>query len=335
MLVTWVQFVACASVIWFAGMRVSKYGNLIADKTGASRTWIGVVLMASVTSLPELFTGISASTIAQTPDIAVGDVLGSCVFNLLILVIVDIMHGRSPVFTGASRGHVLTAGYNVMLIGLVAAGLILHSLGLAPRLGHVGAVSVVIIVLYATAMRGVFRYEMQRIAEHAEELGESESSLTLRQIVTRYAAWAAVVVAAATWLPFIGERLATVMGWGHSFVGSLFIALATSLPEVVVTFGCVRQGAIDLAIGNVLGSNLFNILILAIDDLLYVRGPLLGSVQPVHLFTAITAMMMTGLAVVGLLYHPRSRPLRVVGWVGAGLVVLYVLNAIVLYAHQR
>jgi len=335
MLTVWLQFIACASVIWFAGMRVSKYGDLIAEKSGASRTWIGVVLMASVTSLPELFTGISSSTIAQTPDIAVGDILGSCVFNLLILVIVDVMHGHRPVFTSASRGHVLTAGFGVMLIGLVAAGLTLHTLGVMPRFGHVGIVSLIIVVLYATAMQGVFRYEMEQIAEAAEELGENESSLTLRQVAIRYTAWAAVVVVAATWLPFIGEQIAAVMGWEHSFVGGLFIAFATSLPEVVVTVGCVRQGATDLAIGNVLGSNLFNILILAIDDVLYVRGPLLGSVQPVHAFTAIVAMVMTGLAVVGLLYHPRSRPLRAVGWVGTGLVLLYLANALVLYAHQR
>ncbi len=335
MLVPWLEFLACASVIWVAGMRVSRYGDLIAEKSGASRTWIGVVLMASVTSLPELFTGISSSTIAQTPNIALGDILGSCVFNLLILVIIDAVHGRGPVFTRASRGHVLTAGFGVLMIGTVAASLALHALGGMPSVGHVSVASLVIIVLYATSMRGVFTYEMEQIAEHAEELGEESSPLTLRQVVIRYVAWALVVVVAATWLPFVGEQIADVMGWGHSFVGSLFIAFATSLPEVVVTIGCVRQGATNLAIGNVLGSNLFNILILAIDDLFYVRGPIYGSVHPVHVVTAITAMMMTGVAIVGLLYQPRSRPLRALGWVSAALIALYLFNAAVLYAHQH
>jgi Ca2+/Na+ antiporter len=132
-----------------------------------------------------------------------------------------------------------------------------------------------------------------------------------------------------------GAQLATQMGWGHSFVGSMFIAFATSLPEVVVTVGCVRQGATDLAIGNVLGSNLFNILILAIDDVFYVAGPLYAAVQPVHIVTAITSIMMTGVAVVGLLYHPRSRLFGIIGWVSASLIALYLFSAFVLYAHQH
>jgi cation:H+ antiporter len=335
MLSPWLQFIACASVIWIAGMRVSKYGDLIAEKTGASRTWIGVVLMASVTSLPELFTGISSTTIAQTPDIAIGDILGSCVFNLLILVIVDMLHGHRRVFTSASRGHVLTAGFGVLLIGAVTATLALQSLVGVPSIGHVSVASLVIVGLYATSMRGVFRYEMEQIAERAEELGENTTTLTLRQIVTRYVIWALVVVLAASWLPFIGAQLATQMGWGHSFVGSMFIAFATSLPEVVVTVGCVRQGATDLAIGNVLGSNLFNILILAIDDVFYVAGPLYAAVQPVHIVTAITSIMMTGVAVVGLLYHPRSRLFGIIGWVSASLIALYLFSAFVLYAHPH
>lgn len=335
MLTPWLQFAACAAVIWIAGMRVSKYGDLIAEKSGASRTWIGVVLMASVTSLPELFTGISSSTIAQTPNIAFGDILGSCVFNLLILVLIDFAHGHSMVFARSSRGHLLTAGFGIVLIGAVAASLALAALGDVPSIGHVSLTAIAIIVLYTVSMRGVFRFERDQLAERVEELGMTPTSLTMRQIVTRYTLWALVVVVAAAWLPFIGERLAAAMGWGESFVGNLFIAFATSLPELVVTIGCVRQGATDLAIGNVLGSNLFNILILAIDDLFYLKGPIFANVAPVHMVSALTAIMMTGLVVVGLLYRPRTRLFRSLGWFSTGLITLYALNTIVLYAHQN
>ena len=83
MMLLWIGFIICTAAIVFAGMRLSKYGDIIAEKTGLGRTWIGVVLMASVTSLPELVTGISSVTYAGVPDIAAGDVLGSCVFNML------------------------------------------------------------------------------------------------------------------------------------------------------------------------------------------------------------------------------------------------------------
>lgn len=88
----WIAFLVCTSVIVYAGSRLSKYGDIIAEKTGLGRTWIGVVLMASVTSLPELVTGISSVTYANVPDIAVGDILGSCVFNMLIISFLDALH---------------------------------------------------------------------------------------------------------------------------------------------------------------------------------------------------------------------------------------------------
>ena len=330
---TWLQFAVCAGVIVFAGLRVSRYGDLIAEKTGASRTWIGVVLMASVTSLPELFTGISSVRFAMTPNIAMGDILGSCVFNLLILMLVDVLHNKPLVFTSASRGHVLTAAFGVLLIGTVAAGLALTQLGLDMRVGHFSGISIILIGLYFVAMRGVFRYEMDQMVEQAQDTAEP-SDLTLRQVVTRYVLWASIVVIAAVWLPFVGERIATLMGWGHSFVGNLFIAFATSLPEIVVTIGAVRQGATDLAIGNVLGSNLFNIAILAIDDFAYEAGPLFAAVEPVNLVSALTGIMMSGLAIVGLLYRPRTRVFGVIGWVSVGLIALYLVNTYVLWATQ-
>jgi len=83
--VIWIQFAACTAIILYSGTRLSLYGDVIAEKSGLGRTWIGVILMASVTSLPELVTGISSVAIYNLPNIAAGDVLGSCMFNLLIL----------------------------------------------------------------------------------------------------------------------------------------------------------------------------------------------------------------------------------------------------------
>ena len=82
-----------------------------------------------------------------------------------------------------------------------------------------------------------------------------------------------------------------------------------------------------MAIGNLLGSNLFNIAILAIDDLAYTRGPLLRDVAAVHAGTAVAAMVMTGLVMVGLILRPQGRVLRLLGWVSIGLLGIWLLNA--------
>src|SRR4030066_2157285 len=105
----WLEFPLCAVLIAAAGTRLSRYGDVIADKPGLSGTWVGLVLLATVTSLPELVTGVSAVTIADTPDIALGDVLGSCVFNLLILTILDFLQREESVYTRASHGPILSA----------------------------------------------------------------------------------------------------------------------------------------------------------------------------------------------------------------------------------
>lgn len=334
MTVVWTQFACCVAVIWFAGTRLSRYGDVIAEKTGLGRAWIGVILLATVTSLPELATGISAVTLAQAPDLALGDALGSCVFNLMIVTLLDFLQREESVFTRASQGHILSAGFGVILIGLVGFSMSLQRAWPALAIGHVGPSAPLILLLYAVAMRTVFRYERRRRAAAAEEAAEQYGEIELRTAALRYAAAAMVVVATGTLLPFVGERLADAMGWQQTFVGTLFVALATSVPEAVVTIAAVRLGALDLAVSNLLGSNLFNVAIIAIDDFCFLQGPLLAHVSPMHVVSSLSALMMTGVTIVGLLYRPTTRLFRAVGWSSLFLSLLYLLNTYVLYLYS-
>jgi cation:H+ antiporter len=110
-LLPWLKLAACAALIGLAGPVLTHYGDIIARLTGLSRTWIGLTLLATATSLPELFTGISAVTVAAAPNIAVGDVLGSCIFNLMMLVVLDALSRDEPVYRRIDQGHILTAGF--------------------------------------------------------------------------------------------------------------------------------------------------------------------------------------------------------------------------------
>lgn len=114
------------------------------------------------------------------------------------------------------------------------------------------------------------------------------------------------------------------MGWKTTFVGTLLIAAATSAPELVVTISALRLGAVDMTIGNLLGSNLFDILILAIDDIAYVDGPLLSVVSPAHAITAFAATIMSGIFIIAMLFKPETRLGGLIGWVSLSLLMVYV-----------
>ena len=329
----WFAFAICVLLIVVGGVKLCRYGDIIADKTGLGGTWIGLVMVATVTSLPELATGVASVTAAAVPDIAVGDVMGSCVFNLLIVVILDVMHRQDSVYRTASQGHILAGSFGVILIGFAGFSIVLASNGVSLSIGHVGLYSPIILVIYAVAVRTVYRYERRQIAEFPHEPVEHHPNITVAQAALRYTAAAALVIAAGVALPFVAKALAIQMNWTQSFVGTLLVAFATSLPEVVVTIAALRIGAVDMAIGNLFGSNLFNILVLVVDDVAFVEGPLFSHISPVHAISAFSALMMTGVAIGGLLYRPRARVFRTVGWASIVLFVVYVLNSYVLYLY--
>ncbi len=325
-MIVWVQFAICLILIGVAGTRLALYADAIAEKTGMGGSWVGVVLLASVTSLPELATGISSVTVAGVPDIAVGDILGSCVFNLFILAILEMMIRSESLYRKASQGHILSSGFGIILIGVIGLGIILSAGEGTVAVGHVGIYSFVLVGFYIFSMRTVFRFEKQLAGELTSQVPENYAHMTLRQTALRYLGAALVVVFAGIWLPFVGAELAVQMQWNESFVGTLFVAFVTSLPELVVTIAAVRIQALDMAVGNVLGSNLFNTVIIAVDDLFYLPGPLLADVEQSHIVSALVAIVMTGVVVVSLFYRTR-RMRHVVSWSGLTLIALYILNA--------
>jgi cation:H+ antiporter len=329
----WLELAVCAALILFSGSRLSQYGDMLAEKTGMGRTWIGIILLATVTSLPELATGVSAVTVAGAPDIAAGDVLGSCVFNLMLIGLIDLFYRPGPILSQVEPGNTLSAGFGILLIGIASWGLLLGTQESISWGLWIGPSTPIILVVYGIAVYRVFRFERERMAAYVKAEAEAlqYGEVPLQKIYQNVVLHGGVVVAAGIWLPFIGSRIAEVTGWGTTFVGNLFVAASTSLPEVVTSFAALRLAAPDLAIANLFGSNLFNMAILAIDDLAYVGGPLLSDVSFYHLFSATTALIMTGISITGLIYRARKKAWATLSWDGATLVVLYLLNAYLLF----
>lgn len=326
---TWLLFLLAALVIVAAGTRLARYGDVIGEKSGLGRSWIGVVLLAATTSLPELFAGFGATALASLPDIAAGDVLGSCMFNLLILSMMDAIQ-REPLSARAHQGHVLSIALGLLLIGVAGLGVVGGAS--MPHLGWVGITTPALIVLYFLSMRAIFTHERQRRARETAEVAEhlEYEDIPMRVAATRYTVAAVFVVGAALWLPGLGARLAQETGLGEAFVGSLFIAITTSLPEIVVSLAAVRIGAVDLGIANVLGSNLFNLVILALDDLFYREGPLLASVGEGHVVTVLAVVMMNALFLAGLTYKALTKRF-VVAWDTGAIVAVYIAAVALIY----
>ncbi len=326
----WVGFIVCTTLIFYSGSKLSKYGDIIAEKTGLGRTWIGVVLMASITSLPELITGVSSVTYARVPDIAVGDVLGSCVFNMLILSILDAIHRPMPISTKAHHGHILSAGFGIFLLSITSISLFLGS-SINP-IGWIGPYSLLFGIIYFIAIKLVFFYEKRQISAFIKEkaIELKYKDISTKTAFINYSANALVVIIAAIFLPKIGKGIAENTGLGQTFVGNIFIALSTSLPEVVVSISAVKMDAVDLAIGNLFGSNIFNILILAIDDFFFFKGPLLSFVNTNHIISALSAIVMTSIAILGLTYRAERKRLFL-AWDSVGILLTYIVNLMLLY----
>ncbi len=328
-------FILCAAIIFFAGKKLSFYGDLLAEKTGMGKAWIGLILMASVTSLPELMVGISSATIVQSADLAVGDILGSCAFNLGILAFMDAFLPRHHTLLGtASPNHILAAALGIILISMVGVAIFLpEDIVLS---SWIGVTSLSFIIIYLISIRLIYMNEKNsaKVFAGTEVKNHTNPEISLKTIISKYVLFALIIIAAALTLPYFADKIAEDTGLGKSFVGTFFLAVSTSLPEIAVSIAAVRMGSLDLAVGNLLGSNLFNILILAIDDIFYTKGHILKDASPNNIISVFSAILMTAVAIIGLSYRTKGKR-YLLAWDAALIFLIYIVNLFLLYQLSK
>ncbi len=322
-------FLFCAVVIFLAGKKLAHYGDLIAELTGLGKAWIGLILMASVTSLPELMVGISSSAIVQSADLAVGDILGSCAFNLGILALMDAFTPKNrPLFGYASQSHVLAAALGLILVAMAGVGIYFpNDLVITPS---IGLTSVSFMIIYLAAVKIIYQYGKKTQTETVAGDDQDAPAVELKSVVAWYVLYAAIIIAAALFLPHFAEKIAEQTGLGKSFVGTLFLAASTSLPEIAVSLAAVRMGSVDLSVGNLLGSNIFNVFILFIDDLFYTKGHLLKDASEVNMVSVFSVILMSAIAIIGLTYRTTEKR-YLLAWDALLIFLIYVLNIVLLY----
>lgn len=320
-------FGLCALVIFLAGKKLSHYGDQLAEKTGLGKAFIGLVLMSAVTSLPELMVGISSSAIVQSADLAVGDILGSCAANLAILAIMDVYcKPDHPLLGSVSQSQILAAALGIILLTLACLGLFLREEFIV--LPYIGVSSLLFAIIYFFALKLI--YKNQKKNPEASTQSHEVSDLSLKGVLLRYLLFAVIIIGAALFLPHFAEQIADKTGLGKSFVGTLMLAVSTSLPEIAVSIASVRMGAVDMAVGNLLGSNIFNMFILFLDDIFYPLGPILKSASDTLMIPALCTIMMSAITIIGISYKNKVKGF-LMDWDTLMILLVYLIGLGLLY----
>jgi cation:H+ antiporter len=305
----------CFACIFVGGGFLTSIGDRIASRTTLGHHLMGMLFLAAVTSLPELAAGISAAGVSGEADIAYGEVVGSCVFNLAILGVADLL-SRTPVIAARGHGLYLNGATGVALLAAAAASLLVSD-----ATGRLAALfNLVIVGVYLIGLEGARRSERQE----AEPAGPDDGS-SLARLWLLFGVTSLLVIGPGLWLPILADSLAEQTGASRSFVGTFLVGAVTSAPEAIVTYHCVRRGWGAMAVGNLLGSNLFNILILAPMDLVYRPGSLYEAAGSEHAVTALLAIIMTAVVLAAATWRRSQDPLpsrRPEGWI---LLVLYLV----------
>ncbi len=319
----WITFVVTAGLIVLAATQLAAYGDIIAVRTRLGGLFIGVLLLAGATSLPEVLTSLSA--IGQNaPNLAAGNLLGSNAFNMFLLAVLDFVHRRERILRKAALKHALSGSLAAFMIGLVVFFMLA---GLAVQVGWVGLDSLLIIAVYFGAVR-LIQTGSGPVSSAAAEIPPGTPSL--RRGLVGFGLAAAGLVVVTPFMVSSANEISVVTGLGTTFIGTTLVAAVTSLPELVTTLAAAKIGADDMAIGNLFGSNMFNMFALGLTDMFYTQGRFLGAIDPSFLLVGMLGLLMTGLGLIGNLARLEKR-IWFIELDALALALLYFLGMYLLY----
>lgn len=333
------EFLLSAALLLLSGFFVTHYSRKISANKGWSRLWVGMMLLAPLSSAGELISSIGAITLLRAPDLALGDLLGSNLFNLMILCfLIPVLTFRTPLISmkGILRERdILLSVWGVVLIIISMSGIFLTE-SVPKSLYFV--FSLLIAVFYLWGARLLMSYEKM---ERVETLKTPEKSVGTFWIY--FLIWGGVMVFSGLWITSISDQIASypfhLFGkkilLGHSFVGTLFLAIVTSLDEMVIAVSAIRIAAAELTIGTLFGSNLVNLFFISILDIIYRLKygiHIFFDLRTVHLLTGFMIIGLTAIATAGILHRSKTRKgfgldtIVMVSIYGVGIYLLFKLR---------
>lgn len=321
----WIEFLICALIMIFCATRLAKYADVLADKTGIGKLFMGVLLLAGVTSLPEVFTSINAVQQGY-PNLAVGNLLGSNAFNMLLLAVLDLLFRNKRILRNAALKHAVSGSLAVLLMAITGFFILAE---IPFRLGPLGLDSLIVMICYLGALYLV-----------EANIPKSEPSPTLDdkrigwlETILGLGLSAIGIIYVSPFLVTSSQAIAEITGLGNTFVGTTLMAGVTSMPELITMITAVKLGAEDMAIGNLFGSNMFNIFALGMADLFYLDGRLLQVINPEQVYILMLGLVLTSMALIGNLARISRRIVFIEVDVLA-LIVVYILGMWLLYANS-
>jgi cation:H+ antiporter len=319
----WISFILLAAIIIFAGSRLSVLAERLAELLNISSSTVGLLLVSIITSLPELSTSLSAVHTVGQPNLALGNTLGSDLFNLMIIALCDLLFRKKGLLRQTNHCITPLIHYLIMLGALLLTLTLPNSISLFGQ--HINVGSLAIFALYLFIFFGT-----HQAGEEHESTGPTPDRSALGKTIAQFSLAAAVIVIAGIGLAKIGDQIAIQTGLEQSFVGTLFLALATSLPELTVSITAMRIGAYNLMLGNILGSNMFNIFVVAITDLSYRKEALHmpENLNPSLLLIAGCVFAMTLITWAGM---KQKKKARIIAWESVMTLSLYLIGLYALY----
>jgi cation:H+ antiporter len=331
-------FLAAAALVWRAGSRMSRYADGISERTGLSHALLGLLMLAGVTSLPEIGVTVSAAAVGNTA-LAVNNLFGSIAMQVAVLAVVDFVAGpRALTSIVPDPSVLLLCALNVFLLSLALAGMTTGDIGFlgigiwswACLAGYVGGVW----LMSKTQGRKPWRVALdnpdqparhRRRAQQKKRPGKSLKSLVLHTLAA-----AGVILVAGFVLARSGDALAEQTGLGTSFVGFVFLAIATSLPEFSTALAAARLGLFTMAISDILGTNMINVGLLFLVDAVAPGEPALNTVDRFAGLGAVLSIMLTAIFLIGVVER-RDRTILRVGYDSAAVLLLYAVGLLLLY----
>ncbi len=327
----WVEFLASACLIVFASIQLAKYGDVIALRTKLGGMMVGTLLLAAATSLPEVLTTITACLQGE-PNLAAGNLFGSNALNILILAILDMMHSHRRLTRRNAERHALSGSLATLMIALAIFFLVAR-LPFAINFGSfkVGADSLTMILVYLFALSLISK-QSKKLSFGYNPTEIPEGTPELKPAIIWFVGAVAVLFVVTPWMVSVSTRIAEISGLGTTFIGATLVAFVTSLPEMVSTISAGKIGADDMAIGNLFGSNMFNMMSIGIADLFLAGNLFFQAVDSSFILAGMVGLLMTTLAVVGTLGR-LERKIWFVELDALLLILLYFAGTYLLYVR--
>jgi cation:H+ antiporter len=305
-------------------MKLAEYGDAISIHTNLGGAFIGLLLMAGATSLPELLTSIN-SIEQSVPDLAAGNTFGSNMFNMLLIGIMGFISWRKRILRQVARKHALSGSIAAILIAL---SIFLIQANLDVKIGWVGLDSLLLIISY---ILGVYLIQSNSAPPQPIDPKDIDDSIpSLRKAVIGFSLATLALILTMPYLVSSSTEIAEITGLGAGFVGTVLVSFVTSLPEMVTTIAAIRLGVYDMAMGNLFGSNMFNIFTLGFADLFMTSGRFLDVISIDFTLVAMIGLIMTLLALIGNIAKLNRRFL-LVEIDAALLVITYLLGMFIIY----